>query len=288
MELYRDSLFILISMPVYLLLILLEIVCSQREGRHDYTLGGTFTNFSLAGINVILDLLTRGLWFVALTAVYQQRLLQWDNPWLYWLSLLLLQDFLFYFLHRVDHGCRLFWAVHVTHHSSREFNLTVGIRPSVLQPLYRFAWFLPLALLGSRPEDILLMYSLTQLYGVLVHTRHVRSLGVLEWILVTPSHHRVHHGCNPQYLDKNFGMMFIVWDRLFGTFRKEREAVRFGLNGQDVTTRNPLRAISSEWIAIARDLRRPLPLREKLSFVFGPPGWQPAAVLNTSQPEGVS
>ncbi len=272
MDLFKDSVFILIGMPIYLLLIAFELVWSHLHGRRDYSIGGTCTNFWLAAINVLLDVLSRGLWLVALTEVYQLRVVQFDYPWVYWLTLLLLQDLLFYFLHRVDHGCRLFWAVHVTHHSSEEFNLTVGIRPSVLQPVYRFAWFLPLAILGSRPEDILLMYSVTQMYGVLVHTRCFRSLGFLEWVLVTPSHHRVHHGSNPPYLDKNFGMMFIIWDRLFGTFQKECEEVRYGVIGQKAATRNPLRAIFNEWLAIIHDLCRPAPLREKVSLLFGRPG----------------
>ena len=119
----------------------------------------------------------------------------------------------------------------------------------------------------------MLMYSATQLYGVLVHTRYVGRLGVLEWVLCTPSHHRVHHGTNPQYIDKNLGMVFIVWDRLFGTFAEEQEEVRFGVAGSP-PTHNPVRVLFSEWLALVRDLRRPVPLRAKLMYVFGPPGWK--------------
>jgi sterol desaturase/sphingolipid hydroxylase (fatty acid hydroxylase superfamily) len=272
MELFRDSLLVLAAAPVALALIAAEVAASRLHGRHDYTARGTLTNAWLAAVNVALDLAMRTTWFAVLSWGFRFHFARIPNPWAYWVTLLLLQDLLFYFLHRVDHGCRLFWAVHATHHSSTEFNLTVGFRPSVLQPLYRFAWFLPLTLLGFRPEDVMLMYSATQLYGVLVHTRAVGRLGPLEWVLCTPSHHRVHHGTNPQYLAKNLGMVFIVWDRLFGTFAEEQEEVRFGL-AECAPPRHLLRVIFHEWLALWSDLRKPVPLSARLMYVFGPPGW---------------
>jgi sterol desaturase/sphingolipid hydroxylase (fatty acid hydroxylase superfamily) len=276
MELFKDSVLFLFAAPAYLVLIGVEVVASYLHDRHYYTVKGTLTNAFLATVNVGLDVAMRAAWFAVLAWVHQYHRFRVGNSWSYWLALLVLQDFLFYWLHRVDHACRLFWAVHVTHHSSAEFNLTVGFRPSVLQPLYRFAWFLPLALLGFRPEDVLLMYSVTQLFGVLVHTRFVGRLGFLEWFLCTPSHHRVHHGVNPQYVNRNLGMVFIVWDRLFGTFTPEEEEVRFGLVGQPPTHR-PVRVISHEWQAIWGDLRKAARLRDRLMYVLGPPGWRPGA-----------
>ncbi|HKB01672.1 MAG TPA: sterol desaturase family protein [Gemmataceae bacterium] len=276
MELFKDSFLLLVAVPAYVVLIGVEVVVSYLHDRPYYTVRGTLTNAYLAVVNVGLDVALRAIWFAVLAWVYRYHLVRVAIPWAYWIALLGLQDFLFYWLHRADHACRVFWAVHVTHHSSAEFNLTVGFRPSVLQPLYRFAWFLPLALLGFRPEDVLLMYSATQLYGVLVHTRYVGRLGFLEWFLCTPSHHRVHHGVNPQYVDRNLGMVFIVWDRLFGTFTPEGEDVRFGLVGQ-APSHHPVRVIFNEWQAIWSDLRKPARLRDKLMYVFGPPGWRPGA-----------
>jgi sterol desaturase/sphingolipid hydroxylase (fatty acid hydroxylase superfamily) len=272
-ELFKDSLLILVAVPVVLALIAAEAVTSYLHDRHDYTVKGTLTNVYLAAVNVGLDVSMRAAWFAVMSWSFRFHVVRVSNPWVYWAALLVLQDLLFYFLHRLDHRCRLFWAVHVTHHSAPEFNLTVGFRPSVLQPLYRFAWFAPLTLVGFRPEDIMLMYSATQLYGVLVHTRAVGKLGPLEWVLCTPSHHGVHHGTNPQYLDKNLGTVFIVWDRLFGTFAREEEEVRFGLAGQRSTC-HPLRVIFHEWIALWHDLRKPVPLKAKLMYLFGPPGWR--------------
>ena len=281
MELFKDSPLLLAAAPAVLVLIVVEALVSYLHDRHDYTVKGTLTNAYLAAVNVGLDVSLRAAWFAVMSWIFQFHVVSVANPWVYWPALLVLQDLLFYFLHRVDHRCRLFWAVHVTHHSSSEFNLTVGFRPSVLQPLYRFAWFAPLTLVGFRPEDVMLMYSATQLYGVLVHTRAVGKLGPLEWFLCTPSHHRVHHGTNPRYLDRNFGTVFIVWDRLFGTFAEEKEEVRFGLAGQRPTC-HPLRVIFHEWIALWHDLRKPGPLRAKLMYLFGPPGWRYAS--RTTQP----
>lgn len=283
MELFKDSLLVLIAAPLVLVLIGFEIAVSHLHDRHEYTAKGTLTNAYLACVNVGLDVSMRATWFAVLSWGYQFHFVRAANPWVYWTGLLVLQDLLFYFLHRVDHGCRLFWAVHATHHSSPEFNLTVGFRPSVFQPLYRFVWFLPLTLLGFRPEDVVLMYSATQIYGVLVHTRAVGKLGILEWVLCTPSHHRVHHGTNPQYLDKNMGTVFIIWDRLFGTFVEEEEEARFGLVGRP-PTHHPVRVIFHEWLALWADLRKPVPLRAKLMYLLGPPGWNAAQPVRGDQP----
>jgi len=281
MDLFKDSYLLLIATPFYLLLIGAEIAASHAHGLRYYSVRGAVSNMALAAVNVALDVALRAFWFTALAWVAQFRLTEIETPWAYWAALLLLQDLLFYWLHRVDHACRLFWAVHVTHHSAGEFNLTVGIRPSVFQPVYRFAWFLPLAVLGFRPEDVLLMYSVTQLYGVLVHTQYVGRLGFLEWFLCTPSHHRVHHGINPRYRGANLGMVFIVWDRLFGTFVPETEAVQYAPAGRPPAY-NPVRVIFQEWRAIARDLRRPATPRAKLMYLFGPPGWRPAPAPPTA------
>ena len=279
MDLFTDSPVLAVTMPVCLALIAVEIVVSHLHSRPYYTLWGTLTNVGLAGINVALDVALRAFWFAALAATFRFRPFELPGGPVYWVALLVSQDFLFYWLHRVDHACRLFWAVHSTHHSAGEFNLTVGFRPSVLQPVYRFAWFLPLALVGFRPADVMLMYSATQLFGVLVHTRYVGRLPVLDRVLCTPSHHRVHHGVNPRYRDRNLGMVLIVWDRLFGTFAPETEEVRYGKPGPA----NPVHVILTEWRALARDLARPGSLATKLKFVFGPPGWRPTPAGDAGQ-----
>jgi sterol desaturase/sphingolipid hydroxylase (fatty acid hydroxylase superfamily) len=185
---------------------------------------------------------------------------------MYWVALFLLVDMAFYFEHRVDHFCRFFWAVHVTHHSSEEYNLSTGFRSSVLMPFYKYFYLAPIALLGLQPIDIIFMFSALQVYGILVHTQTVKKLPRwIEYIFVTPSHHRVHHASNAPYLDKNMGMTLIIWDRLFGTFAEELpdEAPRYGLTKPLDNPHHP----------IGRDLKKKISLRDKLRYLFMPPGW---------------
>lgn len=284
-DLAREKLVFLISTPTYLFFIVGEMICSYIFNRHYYTTRGTLMNIWLSAVNITLDLLLRGFVFVFLGFFFLHKFTAIENPWIYWIVLLFAEDFLFYWLHRVDHYCRLFWAVHVTHHSSEEFNLTVGFRSSVLQPLYRFIWFLPLPLLGFRAEDIMLMYAITQIYGILIHTQFINKMGPLEWFMSTPSHHRVHHASNVRYLDKNMGMIFIIWDRLFGTFQaeEENEPVKYGLTKNLDQPYHPFKSIFHEWVQIAKDLMKPVGFKEKFMYVFGPPGWSHDGSTKTSR-----
>ena len=194
----RESWFLLISIPFYTLLIGTEIIMSNWQQRKFYTVKDTFQNVYLTLINAGLDALLRWAFYVSvLTWAWHQHFFQIENVYLYWFALFILEDFSFYIEHRVDHYCRIFWAVHVTHHSSEEFNLSTGFRSSVLQPVYRFIYFVPLAFMGFHPLDIVFMYSITQTYGILVHTKYVNKMPRwFEMIFVSPSHHRVHHASN--------------------------------------------------------------------------------------------
>ena len=263
-----------LTTPLYALLIGLEALLSHRQHRDFYTWRDTLTNFVLMLLNGGIDLAFRAVYVVVLVWFYQFHVTVIDNVYLYWFLLFLAEDFVFYVLHVVDHYCRLFWAVHVTHHSSEHFNLTTGFRSSVFQPLYRFVYFIPLVLFGFKPADIVLMYSITQTYGILVHTNYLGKLGWLGYVFVTPSHHRVHHASNVAYLDKNMGMCLIIWDRLFGTFQEEldQEPVRYGLTKslEDTSLGN---TIFHEWKAIAKDLGRNVGITTKLKYLLNPPGW---------------
>ena len=246
MDLTRETFLFFLSTPIYAVVIGVEIIFSYIHNKHYYTTKGTLMNVWLSALNFSLDVLLRGFVLVFLKYFYSFHHIVILTPWIYWTALLFAEDFMFYWLHRVDHYCRLFWAVHVTHHSSEEFNLTVGFRSSVFQPLYRFIWFIPLPLLGFKGEDVMLMYAITQIYGILIHTQYVKKLGPLEWFMSTPSHHRVHHGKNIKYLDKNMGMIFIFWDRLFGTFQEEEEEVEFGLTKNLEQPYHPFKTVFHE------------------------------------------
>lgn len=269
-----DDLVVLYSVPIYTLVIGAEMLYSWKKHLHLYSTRGILANVYLTLLNMSLDLVVRVTCLGILDYFYQHRLvdLSW-SPLLYWGVLILSEDFMYYWLHRVDHYCRFFWAVHVTHHSSEEFNLTVGFRSSVFQPLYRFVYFIPVALLGYRGIDIMLAYAITQIFGILVHTQTVGKLGLLEYVFVTPSHHRVHHASNVKYLDKNMGMLLIIWDKLFGTFEEETENVKYGLT-KNLENPSAVNLVFHEWKGVWRDATQPgITLKQRLLYVFGPPGW---------------
>ena len=268
----REAILVLISTPVYALVIGGEILFSVIHHHKTYSLKGTFENIYLMLLNMGLDLLMRFICLYVLNYFYKFHFFSIDNLWLYWILLLIGQDFLFYLLHTADHYCRFFWAIHVTHHSSEEFNLTVGFRSSVFQPLYRFFYFIPLSIVGFDAKDIMFMYSATQIYGILIHTKYIGKLGFLEHVLSTPSHHRVHHGSNVNYLDRNMGMVFIFWDKLFGTFTEEKEEVKYGLT-ENITSHHPGNVVFHEWKSIWQDLKKSSNWKHKFLYIFGPPGW---------------
>lgn len=288
MEDLREQWLILWTTPFYVIIILAEILLSNYKHRHNYTIKDVVNNFILMVCNGGIDLVFRSVYLIALIFCWENRFTEISTPWMYWLVLLLSEDFLFYWLHRFDHEIRLFWAVHVTHHSSDKMNLTVGFRSSVFQPLYRFLYFIPLAFLGFKPMDILLMYSITQIWGILVHTEHVGKLGWLEYIFVTPSHHRVHHASNVLYLDKNMGMFLIIWDKMFGTFQAELpnehyEPIKYGLTTPLETQRTD-HVIFHEWKSIWKDVfRKDISLKHKIGYLFGPPGWSHDGSRKTSE-----
>ena len=285
----REQLLLLITTPLYLVVIGVEVFISKLRKQDSYSLKDTAQNIYFMILNGGLDLLFRAVSIgIVLSFFYSHRLAgPIANPWIYWIVLFVFEDFMYYWLHRVDHYCRLFWATHVTHHSSPKFNLTVGFRSSVLEPLYRFLYFIPIALLGFQPIDIAFVYAATQTWGILVHTEKIGKLGFLEYLLVTPSHHRVHHGSNALYLDKNMGMFLIIWDKLFGTFQPELPAaqyqpIRYGLT-KPLTKEDPLHILVHEWKSIGNDLgKKGLSFRQRWQYLFGPPGWSHDGSSQTS------
>ncbi|MBL7917993.1 MAG: sterol desaturase family protein [Bacteroidia bacterium] len=284
MEQFRELILIYTTTPIYAIVIGLEMYFSHKHHRGLYSTKGTLSNVYLTALNMGLDFLMRTACLFVLNYFFQFRLVDsYTNPIVYWALLFICEDFMYYWLHRIDHYCRFFWAVHVTHHNSEEYNLTVGFRSSVFQPLYRFIYFIPLSFLGFKGIDIMFIYSATQIFGILVHTQTVGKLGFLEYFMVTPSHHRVHHASNARYLDKNMGMVLIIWDKLFGTFQKEedKDPVKFGLT-TNINTYNPGIMVFHEWINIFKDLKKKTSLKEKFMYVFGPPGWSHDGSRKTS------
>ena len=284
---FQDKVMLLFNIPIYAIFIPAEILLSNFQQLKFYSIKETFVNLYLNLLNAGIDFLLRI--FISLSVLmylYQFHLDIHLPPILYWVLLVLAEDFLFYVEHFIDHHCRLFWAVHVTHHSSPEYNLTTGFRSSVLMPMYRFLYFIPLVLLNFTPSDIFFAYAITQSYGILVHTRSIKKLPRwIEYIFVTPSHHRVHHASNIPYLDKNMGMLLIIWDRIFGTFTEEmpEEEPVYGLTKPVEKPFHPVHIVTHEWLAIGKDLKRRTTLKNKLNYLLQPPGWSHDGSTKTSK-----
>lgn len=270
-----EAILLAITTPLFVLFILTEMIYSHFANKKLYSKGDTIINLMCTSLNFINDLVFRGFTLFVLLFFNEYAFFEVESKgFSYWVLLFLAQDLAYYALHYADHYCRLFWAAHVTHHSSQKFNLTVAIRSSVFQPFYRFLFYIPLALFGFEALDIVFMYAACQVYGFFVHTETVGKLGWLEYIFVTPSHHRVHHASNPKYLDTNMGMVLIIWDRIFGTFVEEdpAEPVAYGLT-KNLDEQTPIKVVFHEWAQIIADFKNAPDWNSKLMYVFGPPGW---------------
>lgn len=262
-----------ITTPLYAIFIIGEILLSRLHGLKLYTGKDFFTNLGLGLLGACFDFLMIGVCFSTLNFVAANyAIINIQNPALRWVGVFLAQDFCFYWLHRVEHYCRFFWAVHANHHSSNLFNFSVALRSSVMQPLYRYLFFLPCGLLGFTGEEVMFIYAVNQAYAFFVHTKVVGKLGWIEKFIVTPSHHRVHHGSNTEYLDKNMGQVLIIWDKIFGTYAEEKEEVSYGLT-TPLSTFNIPRVVWGEWSKIWADLKKSPKFKDRLMYIFGPPGW---------------
>jgi sterol desaturase/sphingolipid hydroxylase (fatty acid hydroxylase superfamily) len=197
--------------------------------------------------------------------------------WSTWVIALVGVDLLFYAYHRIAHRVRLIWATHQAHHSSRYFNFATALRQKWNNSGELIMW-MPLPLLGVPPWMVFTSFSISLVYQFWIHTERIGTLPrPIEFVFNTPSHHRVHHGVDPQYLDRNYGGILIIWDRLFGTFQPELFRPHYGLT-KPVITFNIWKLETHEYVAIARDVRTASRWRDKMGYIFGPPGWEPAGM----------
>jgi sterol desaturase/sphingolipid hydroxylase (fatty acid hydroxylase superfamily) len=277
---------VLWSIPAFLLLTVLEVVSYRLHPDDDaagYEPKDAATSMAMGLGSLFFD----ALWKVPVVAVYLavHELTPLDIPVLWWTVplLLLAQDFFYYWSHRGHHVIRLLWACHVVHHSSRRFNLTTALR----QPwtsLTSWPFYLPLIVCGVHPALLAFLSSVNLVYQFWIHTERIDRLPrPVEAVFNTPSHHRVHHASQGSYLDRNFGGILIVWDRLFGSFAPERERCVFGLT-KNIETYNPLRVATHEYAAIGRDLRAARNWPERAGRLLGRPGWQPKGPSRSPAP----
>ncbi|PYS92732.1 MAG: hypothetical protein DMF62_00005, partial [Acidobacteria bacterium] len=195
------------------------------------------------------------------------------DAWWTWVILFFVDDLAYYIFHRVSHETRLFWNFHVVHHSSRQYNLSVAVRQSWFSGILHWMFYAPVMLLGFAPWMFLLVHGFNLIYQFWIHTKLIQSLGPLEWVLNTPSHHRVHHGVNNPYLDKNYAGVLIIWDRMFGSFVKETEEPRYGIIKQ-IESYNPFWINTHGWVEMRDVIREQPTLWRKLRCVFGSPNME--------------
>lgn len=268
-----------LAFPLYILLILLELAYERHSGRSTYRLADAATSVNTAVLRVVLEGPLRLLLVLPYAWLYEHaRLLELDptSPWV-WLGGFVAVDFCFYWAHRTLHRYNLLWGAHQPHHSSEDFNLSTALRKGAFQTAFDWPFYLPLALLGLSLPLFLVLLGVQLAYQFWIHSQHIGRLGWLEKVLVTPSLHRVHHGQNPRYIDRNHGGVFILWDRLFGTWQEEDEPVVYGVT-TPVRTFDPLRLQFSWWRLLWADARATRSWWDKLRLWWMPTGWRPADV----------
>lgn len=264
--------------PILLAIVIAEILVSHRRDLRSIDVKDSVASIVLGiGSVVIGNLIGLTLWFIILFGVYEFRFMTLENGLFTWLLGYVLYDKGLYWSHRWMHRIRFFWATHVVHHSSTRFNFATAVRQPLTSSVFEVLPLLPIPLLGFGPEMMLSFHTVNLLYQLLLHTEAVRKLPrAIEYVMNTPSHHRVHHSSEQRYLDRNYGCTFIIWDRLFNTFKSEEdEPVIYGLT-KNVESNNPVTIALHEWRNILSDLvHRSRTPAECFMYVFGPPGWVP-------------
>ncbi len=263
------------AIPGFVILLVAEVLVTARQQKDYYDAKDTAGSLAMGIGNVIVGFVGKAIVFGAYTLVYQLRFFTVDmTQWWAWVALFFADDFSYYWFHRISHSSRYFWASHVVHHSSQKYNLGTALRQTWTGNLSgAFIFWIWLPLFGFSPVAIMTMQAISLLYQFWIHTEHInRFPSPIEFIFNTPSHHRVHHGSDLDYLDKNHAGVLIIWDRLFGTFEPERHRPTYGLT-TNIDSHNPVRIAFHEWVAIGQDVRRAGSWRAAIGYMFGPPGW---------------
>lgn len=269
---------IVLSIPIFFLLIGIELAVERFSHRKLYRLPDSIANLSCGITSQLSGLFLRVLAIGVYEVIFSNfALFNLERNWIYWVALFFLVDFAYYWGHRMSHQINLFWGGHVVHHQSEEYNLSVALRQSSFQTVWTFAFNLPLALMGFETLDFALMSALNTLYQFWIHTETINKLGFLEYFLNTPSHHRVHHGRNPKYIDKNHAGTLIIWDKMFGTFQLEEERPTYGIT-KPINSWNAVWANFSHYAEMGKDLKRINKWTDKVKYLFMKPGWLPESL----------
>lgn len=283
---------IIIAIPVFIALMGVEYVYGILTRRNNYRLNDTISSLSQGVLSQAVAACTTFFQIGAFSLIYR-HVPNWGNRdfWPTWYGAglaIVLYDFCNYWLHRIDHRCNFYWASHVIHHQSQQFNLSTALRHESASPVIDSVFFFPLALMGMPPEVFGTAAFVVLVYQVWVHTEHIGKLGWFDYVFTSPSNHRVHHSINEKYLNKNYAAVLIIWDRMFGTFEPESEPCIYGTL-TPLNSWNPFKALSAVFLEMAGNMARAKSWADKIRFLYKPPGWMPsnrpaAADSNMSSP----
>ncbi|GAB4401762.1 MAG: sterol desaturase family protein [Microscillaceae bacterium] len=266
---------IIFSIPLFFFLMGIELMIDQYRKTGLYRLNDSITNLNAGSTQQVFKIVVA----LGFYEFFYHNFALFHIEWSVWSFLLLfvLDDFCYYWAHRVSHEVNLFWSGHVVHHQSEEYNLSVALRQSWLQAIFTFWVYVPLAILGFDTYMMAWVGAINLTYQFWIHTETVGKMGILEYVLNTPSHHRVHHGRNPKYIDKNYAGVFIIWDRMFGTFQEEEERPVYGIT-RPLNSWNPVWANFSNFQTIYEQWKQVPGFWDKMKVLFYKPGWRPAAL----------
>ncbi|MCX2979040.1 sterol desaturase family protein [Candidatus Marimicrobium litorale] len=273
--------YVVYAIPFFLLAILLELAFGLAKRRNTYRLNDSVSSLLLGTLSQARRFVTLGVGgyiYYLFTQHFSLPLMD-ASHWFTWVLAMVVYDFCYYWLHRMGHERSILWAAHVAHHQSEDYNLSTALRQTSTGFLLGWVFFIPMYVLGVPAEVVISVGSLNLIYQFWVHTEHIPKLGWYEWFFVTPSNHRVHHAQNDRYMDRNYGGLFILWDRLFGTFQEEldEEPVVFGIRGP-LKSFNPLKALTHIYSDMLRDSWRTAHWRDKVKVWFARTGWRPEDV----------
>ncbi len=260
-----------IAIPIFALMIAVEAFLAIRESRDEYDKKDAWNNILIGFISVVFGFVFSFIqvFFYELLVAYAPYQMPMNTFWA-WILLVFVDDFAYYWFHRFSHEIRFFWNFHVVHHSSNQYNLSVAVRQSWFGGIAHWIFYVPVAFLGFPFWALVLVHGSNLIYQFWIHTKVIKKMGWLEYVFNTPSHHRVHHGVNDQYLDRNYAGIFIIWDKLFGTFIEEKEDVRYGIT-TPLNSYNPIWINTHAWFETFAAMRHKKTLRGKMRCFFGSP-----------------
>lgn len=279
---------VILAIPVFFILIGMEVAYGYFKDRKIYRLNDAVANISCGIVEQLTGVFAKVFTVAAYAFIYDNfRIFTLEDTW-YWILIAFIGvDFFYYWAHRMSHQVNLFWLGHVVHHQSEDYNFSVALRQSTFQKMFTFYFYFPLAFLGFKTEWFLLMGAFNLLYQFWIHTEVISQMPRwYEYIFNTPSHHRVHHGRNPKYIDRNHAGTLMIWDRMFGTFQREEETPTYGIT-TPTNSWNPLTANIQPFVRLWRELKAIPGVVNKVRFTFAPPGWYPKELGGFQKPKDV-